>query len=337
MTTSSRNWCFTYFFYVWEDIEFFLDLKCRGIIFQEEMCPNTQTPHLQGFIRFARAYTLSQVKAVFPIHMHHIHLESAVSPVDAVAYCRKGDTRFGECYEEGDLMFKQGESRELMAAYESIRDGTSYSKLVRSFPIQCIRHIRGLSFVKNVLDFERDAHFRTVTVLVLYGCSGAGKTRACYQLHPGLYKLDRSASGGNVWFDGYDGQTTLLIDDFYGWIPYGQLLNILDGYPLRLDVKGGHTRAAWTTVLLTSNVHPSEWYRTLHPSGCSPALRRRLHGCYCVRPDAAFDAICDFLSGDHTTGCYALGEFIPELSTSRFLTVGEIQRHRLVTIEGNMF
>lgn len=91
------------------------------------------------------------------------------------------------------------------------------------------------------------------------------------------FKLEHPG-GHMVWWDGYEGQSLLILDDFTGWIPLTQLLNILDGYPMTLNVKNGRTMANWTTVVITSNLHPRDWYSkdvmAHHDHG--RALKRRI-------------------------------------------------------------
>lgn len=257
---------------MWEDIEALLALKCRGIIFQEEMCPTTSRPHLQGFVRFNTALDRDAVKT--RMGYDHVHLEGAVAPAAAVEYCRKGETRMGECYEEGDLFFEQGKSSQVRALCEEIAQGATMSHIIAEYPVECIRHSRGIQFVKFWHDKTASNKDRDITVIVLSGSPGSGKTRAAYEYDRSLYKVDRAAASGEVWFDGYDGEKTLLLDDFYGWIPYSQLLNILDRYPLRLSTKGGHGYAGYSTVIITTNAHPRAWYK----EACDfRALARRIH------------------------------------------------------------
>lgn len=287
---SSRNWSFTLFYYVWEDIEALVGLTCRGIIFQEEMCPTSGRPHLQGFVRFDRGVTMMEVKRLFGAERDHVHLEPARNPFALVNYCRKGETRMGECYEEGDLSFEQGKSSELADACDALINGASFRDLVRDYTLQCVRHSRGLQFIKQYADAARMESWRQVTVYVITGPSGVGKTRSVYECFDGIYKLTRPASDGNVWFGSYDGHRTLFIDDFYGWIPYSSLLHILDGYPLELPIKGGFMHAVYDTVVITSNDSPHEWYRGLF-STCSPALARRIH--HWIRPSVDRDPFFD--------------------------------------------
>lgn len=84
-----------------------------------------------------------------------------------------------------------------------------------------------------------------------------------------------------MWFDGYEGEETLIIDDFYGWCPHSMLLRVLDRYPFRCPVKGGFTWGLWKNVIITSNKHPKDWYEKFDWRD-DEALRRRIHAIYRV-------------------------------------------------------
>lgn len=106
---------------------------------------------------------------------------------------------------------------------------------------------------------------RNVKVITLIGAPGTGKSRWAYDNYPDLYSKPEGQ-----WFDGYTGQKTLLLDDFYGDIPYSQLLKVLDRYPLQVPIKGGFVHAQWDTVIITSNKQPEFWYPEI------TALKRRI-------------------------------------------------------------
>ena len=77
--------------------------------------------------------------------------------------------------------------------------------------------------------------------------------------NPSVYKLNQP-SNNSLWFDGYNGEKVLLIDDFSGWVKYRELLTLLDGYPYRCEMKGGHVWAKWNWVIITSNLDVKNWY-----------------------------------------------------------------------------
>ena len=102
--------------------------------------------------------------------------------------------------------------------------------------------------------------FRSVSAWVLYGPTGVGKSRAAFALG-GDDAFSVTVPGKDIWFDGYEGERTLIIDEFAGQIRLQYLLRLLDGYPLQLPVKGGHAWALYTEVIITSNYSPISWYR----------------------------------------------------------------------------
>ena len=104
------------------------------------------------------------------------------------------------------------------------------------------------------------------------------RTRAARQVlrEQGLYSLDH-LGGKSVWWDDYAGEASVLIDDFYGWMPYHALLRITDIYPLRLPVKCGFTYAKYRNVVITSNAPMSRWYKSFKIPDISALLPTLMH------------------------------------------------------------
>jgi len=140
------------------------------------------------------------------------------------------------------------------------------------------KHIRFMQFQLNEAKSDRQA--TGVKVYVYYGNSGTGKTFSAINLYApdgDYFKLDcTSVKSGSLWFDGYEGQKVLILDDFDAEVcSVSFLKNLLDKYKLRLQVKGGHTWAAWNTVVVTSNQHPRHWWNLLDAVQID-ALKRRI-------------------------------------------------------------
>lgn len=75
------------------------------------------------------------------------------------------------------------------------------------------------------------------------------------------------------------------MDEFRGsWCPYEVLLRILDGHPYQPEQKGGHVWAAYTKVIMTSNVNPNEWYNSEKIYDQSPLFRRITDIYYVAEP-----------------------------------------------------
>lgn len=239
----------------------------RGSVFQPEKCPSTGRIHLQGYVEFNKKITTKKFKE--DLNDNGIHLERRRgSKKQAIDYCTKEESRLLKPYFTGKII-NQGKRSDLDELINFMSDEPSLKDIAQEYPKQMILHHRGIKEYAELMRTE--VFWRDLTTTVFWGDTGVGKTRRVYEdCKEDLYKLDYSNS---LWWDGYNGQKNLLIDDFYGWIKYGHLLNILDGYPLRLEIKGSFTIAKYTKVFITSNVPPEEWYPS---KGLTPALNRRL-------------------------------------------------------------
>lgn len=70
------------------------------------------------------------------------------------------------------------------------------------------------------------------------------------------------------WFDGYQGQTYAIIDDFRRQgIKFSWVLRLLDRYPLLVQVKGGYTRWIPKFIIITCPVPPREAYQYMDKDG----------------------------------------------------------------------
>lgn len=76
------------------------------------------------------------------------------------------------------------------------------------------------------------------------------------------------------WWDGYEGQPVVVLDDYYAWLPWDTLLRICDRYPLLVETKGGQANFVPKTVIITSNTMPHMWYKEHAPNW--KALERRV-------------------------------------------------------------
>lgn len=244
------------------------DLRCA--VWQMELCPTTSKLHLQGYCEFKRPKRMAAVKRILG---DSVHLEGRKGTREqAIEYCRKESTRFAGPWEYGDLGgVSPGKRTDLHDVAERIIHGSaSRRELVEDFGHLYVRYSRGLENLLSLRAKWEAPEWRDVKTVVYYGQAGTGKTRRAVEESGGDYFILHCAE--RVWFDGYDGESTLIIDDFYGWIRYGLLLHLLDGYRLRVEIKGGFTYANWTKVYITSNDAPEKWYE----KGLTDALKRRL-------------------------------------------------------------
>ncbi len=126
-----------------------------------------------------------------------------------------------------------------------------------------------------------DWRCRTV---VVWGLPGVGKSY--WAEHGGglpgaVWVLPTQRTGG-VWWDGYDGSPTLVLEDFdSALMGMLTLFRALDSYKFVGPVKcttGGMT-ADWINVIITNNHHPHDWYKEASHAR-TQALDRRIKICY---------------------------------------------------------
>lgn len=106
-------------------------------------------------------------------------------------------------------------------------------------------------------------------MIVITGPTGTGKSRYCMEKYPDAFWKPNSK-----WWDGYQGNETVVIDEFYGWLPWAFFLTLLDRYPCTLETKGGHHQMVSKRIVICSNQDPQLWYQRINNFA---ALKRRVN------------------------------------------------------------
>lgn len=256
-TKRIRNAVFTWNNYDSGSIDHLDSLQCKYLVYGKEVA-STGTKHLQGYIEFTKQLTFGNAKKLLPC----CHIEPRKgTPQQAADYCKKD----GDYVERGELS-KPGKRNDLIAVMDKIKQKRKFVEIAEEHPMTVARHLK--FYDRYRLEVARsDNQFSPIEVFVFWGPAGSGKTKRAYEMDPNLYHVTDAQ-----WWDGYAGQDTILIDDFYGGIRYGKFLQLTDGYKFQLPIKGGFTWKQWKRVIITSNQHPSEWYSL----GLTDALQRRL-------------------------------------------------------------
>jgi hypothetical protein len=90
---------------------------------------------------------------------------------------------------------------------EEVKKGPSLSKVAEEAPEVFVRYHRGLQTLSTVLSKTRN--FKT-EVFWFYGPTGTGKSRRANDLAPDAYWKPAA----NKWWNGYEGQDDVIIDDY---------------------------------------------------------------------------------------------------------------------------
>ena len=215
--------------------------------------PEAGTPHLQGYLELLTRKRLQWLKDNVS---DRAHWEGRHGTREAARdYCCKDGEwlEVGEWHEE-----ERGRRRDVETMVEQASQGTSFFDACADEPTTALFPYAYTKLLEGRARGETPP-WRDVITVVKIGPTGCGKTRDAYSCWPDLFLQDCSA-GSVIWWDGYEGQRRLVLDDFDGCIPFRFLLRLLDGYPIRLPVKGGFTYGVWTEVVVTTNVPVTRWY-----------------------------------------------------------------------------
>jgi len=89
-----------------------------------------------------------------------------------------------------------------------------------------------------------------------WGPTGTGKTRAAIDAYPEAY----ISSAKSRFWNGYDGQSIVILDDLRGdTFPYSELLRMLDRYPYNVEVKGDYMPLLATKIFITAPFAPEDY------------------------------------------------------------------------------
>jgi len=247
----------------------YAEKEAKYMCWSQEVAPSTGTPHLQGYVAWDNPRSLDKFKKAISPRLHYGDENGNTNGTAEQnrAYClgmveKKGFTHNPTFEEVGEIP-QQGARTDWRQAVTHLQGGGEIHTVVEHQP-QLLPCIRALERYKQISLRPLN---RNVNVIVLVGASGTGKSKWAYDNYPELY-----SKPDGQWYDGYTGQKTLLLDDYYGDIPYSQLLKVCDRYPLQVPVKGGFIYAQWDTVIITSNKQPEHWY----PAEDLAAFKRRI-------------------------------------------------------------
>lgn len=262
----SKSWCYTLNNPTEEEILTYRAIECQRHVSGREIAPTTGTPHLQGIITMKTAHRFSKMSKI----LARAHIEIAHSESASEKYCMKDDDVVIDIDNR-----KQGKRNDLQPVAEKIIAGSKVSDVAMEAPTMFIKFSKGMRDLAAIVSQRATNHFRFLTVELIIRKTGTAKTRSVFDKYgyENTYILDMSQS--TLWFDGYEGQDVICFDEFRGQCPFSFFLRLLDGYPVRLPIKGSFTYAAWTKVCITSNRPWTMWYPSVTEDDTA-ALARRL-------------------------------------------------------------
>lgn len=237
-----RHYCVTF----WTKPELLEDYHdcVRYAIYGEEICPETKSLHWQSYIELKNPQRGSYIAKIYNDKKIKFFVRKG-SRDQARTYCQKDDR-----YEEIGVWIKgQGHRSDLSTVVEELKEGKSLKEVMLDHPKTYCQFRNGLKDISAAIIKDNIPKFRDVRVTLVTGPTGCGKTRLA--MSDATYKIQGHQMN---WWQDYDGDKVICIDEYNNNVSIDELLALLDGYILRLNVKGSHTYAHWDKVYITTNL-----------------------------------------------------------------------------------
>lgn len=113
---------------------------------------------------------------------------------------------------------------------DKIKEGMTSDEARKEYPYMMSRYPKFYGVYKNALNQNVKRTWMTEG-LWWYGETGTGKSHEAYTKYPDAYFWNSNDKG---WWDNYEGQETVIIDNFRGNMPYGTLMQLVDRYPYKV-------------------------------------------------------------------------------------------------------
>lgn len=268
----SRQWCFTWNNYSEADLAQLGGILERDplvtyLVYQEEV-GESGTSHLQGFVQFGNGVTMRSAKN--KLGSRTVHLEKLRgTPAQARAYCMKDDTR-----KPGTQPVELGVAKGMrgQGALDLALAGAGLKDICDADPSSFLRYHSGYQKIQRLSVKPRNF---APKVVICYGESGTGKSS--YIMRNGVgpdepYQAKWPGRSGKWWWDNYEGQETVCLDEFRHQIKYSNMLTLIDRHQWKEETKGGHVQIVAKKIFITTNIHPKNWYPGVQDKS---ALKRR--------------------------------------------------------------
>lgn len=228
------------------------------------------TPHLQGYCVMKEGSTLAQMKKY--------HDEAHWEPMGGTLeqnkkYCSKE----GKAWHEAGKQPKQGQRTDLEAVVETIRKRKRVDDVIKEHPVMAIKFHKGIERVHRAFhNVPTNAPFMPLEVVYIWGPTGAGKSRRAREIFDEL-KIEYFVKSGATkeWWDGYSYEPGVIMDEFrdsqYQW---SHFLDLLNGYPHTVQVKGGSLGIQPRHLIITSDRPLEEQYKNVDPVRWQQLKRR---------------------------------------------------------------
>ena len=217
--------------------------------------------HWQILCILPKPQRLAYLKKLFGQECHAEPTRSAASE----AYVWKQETSVsGTQFVLGEKAIKRNSSKD----WEKIKQDAKAGKLD---DIPADIYVRNYRTLKAIEKDNLKASAMERKINVYWGKTGAGKSHAAWE-EAGLDAYPKDPN--TKYWDGYQGQENVVIDEFRGKIDISHMLRWCDKYPVVVENKFGACVFKAKEIWITSNISPEQWYPDLDEETKQALLRR---------------------------------------------------------------
>ncbi len=216
----------------------------------------SETLHIQGYVQWDRKHTLEHVRRLFS---GRGHWEVRTGPAKkARDYCKKLEGQVAGPWEIGEWdEVCEGKRTDLIEIKRKIDEGVAETIIADEHFADWLRYHKGFREYQDIKKQKRDAKSHTT---VVWGNTGVGKSTWIRKQAPEAYWLSPPKGSEGCWWDAYQGEKDVVLDDYEDWIPFRHLLRLIDSFPQRVQFKGGSKEFAPERIWISSNKHPRHWF-----------------------------------------------------------------------------
>ena len=185
-------------------------------------------------------------------------------------------------YEYGEFI-EDGERTDLTDIMHDIENGMSFYDLSKKHGNRFIRVMKwAKEYRQSHLENKFKRVFRNMKVYYIYGSAGCGKTSYVFQKH-GYDDVYRTTNYEFGWIDDYNGEKILFLDEFRSSFKISEILDYLDGQPIRIRGRHYNRVACYDTVYIVSNLSLKEQYTNIQQT------EPKTWAAFCRRITAVYD------------------------------------------------
>lgn len=255
----------------WSPPDFKEDEGISYFVSGKEICPDTKKVHYQSYIEFSKTMSLTAIKKL--VNDDTVHVEKCKGNAKQnIAYCKKD----GNIYREFGEPKQQGKRTDILDLRDHFKNGKRLREAVLDDSM-CRTVAKHPKFARMVELMFSKPRSEMTELYIYWGVTGAGKSHKA-MIEGGDTAYYKPLGKDSQWWDGYEQNECIIIEDFRGEIPLSTLLRLADKYQMRVPVKGGYVNFDSRKIIITSNIDIHEWFNTSQKGydASMSALKRRI-------------------------------------------------------------